>query len=340
MKRRSTLLLSLVVASVALASCKDSHENIGLFLYDETDTFVSSFSKTLIDKLEGDYNITTYDAKLSQSIQNSQIITELDNNKPEYLIVNMVDRLSSATIIQKANQTNTPVIFFNREPIYSDIEKYQQSAYYVGTDPNQEGINQGIMAAELMGDSKNINKKIDKNGDNKLQCVFIQGEPTHQDTEKRTYSCISYLLKQGYELDILAMETADWNKEKGYNVMSSLDNTYGDKIEFVFSNNDDMALGAIDYLLENNHTKDNKLPYPIVGVDGTSAGLESIKNGYLYGTTINDSHKQAEAIAMLIGVFKREISIEELKAKFTISETKSNYVYVTGTLVSQKTLKN
>ena len=339
MKHRVALLAALLVASLALASCKDNHENIGLFLYDEKDTFVSSFSKTLVEKLEGDYKLTTYDAKLSQSIQNSQIISELETNKPEYLIVNMVDRLSSASIIQKANQTNTPVIFFNREPIYSDIEKYQQSAYYVGTDPNQEGINQGIMAAELMGDSKHINKKIDKNGDNKLQCVFIQGEPSHQDTEKRTYSCISYLLKQGYELDILAMEAADWNKEKGYNVMASIDKMYGNEIEFIFSNNDDMALGAIDYILEHKPTRENRLPYPIVGVDGTEAGIESIRNGYLYGTTINDSQKQAEAIAMLIGVFKHEVSIEELKEKFTISETKSNYVYVTGTLVSQKTIR-
>ena len=328
--------MSLLLA-LSLASCESNTKKIDLFLYDQADTFVSLLSNTLNDTLGSDYKINTFDAKRSQSNQNKQIINQLETNNPDVLLVNMVDRLASVSVIQKANITNTPVIFFNREPVYSDIIRYP-NAYYVGTNPNQEGKNQGIMAETLMGDPSNINKNIDKNGDNKLQCVFIQGEPGHQDTEKRTYACINYLQQKGYELDILSMESAEWNRDNGKTVMNNIYTKYKDNIEFIFSNNDDMALGAADFILDNNlYTFNNGkivMPFPIVGVDGTTDGINAIKDGLLYGTTINDSEMQAKAISMLIKLIHKEISVDDLKKEFEYGE-KAHYIYVSGSLISQ-----
>lgn len=260
----------------------------------------------------------------------------LENEKPSVILVNIVDRLSSLALIQKANKYNTPIIFFNREPVSSSSID-NKNIYYVGTNPVQEGINQGIMAEKLMNNPKNINKLIDKNNDNKLQCVFIQGESTHQDAERRTYSCIRYLQNMGYDLDILAMENADWNRSKGEKTMENIYTTYGNKIEFVFSNNDDMALGAIDYLANNNllQASASKVltPFPIVGVDGTKNGLSYIERKLLYGTTINDTAKQVSAIELVIQLINKQTTRDAVNDKFNFYKD-SNYIYISGSAIT------
>ena len=338
MKIRHKYLSMCLLLALSVTSCGNNTKKIDLFLYDQNDTFISSLSQNISNSLDDNYKVTIHDAKKSQAIQNKQIINQLDDNNPDVLVVNAVDRLSSSSIIQKANKYQIPVIFFNREPVYNDIKPYG-NAYYVGTNPIQEGKNQALMADRLMGSSKNINKNIDKNGDNKLQCVFIQGEAGHQDTEKRTWSCIEYLQELGYELEILAMDKANWNREKGKTTMASIYEKYNDTIEFVFSNNDDMALGAADFIIENNlnDVVDGKIvmPFPIVGVDGTEEGLKAIKDGLLYGTTINDSTNQAKAIVYLIKLLTKEITAEEFNKEFNFDEKKEKYIYLSGKIVYQ-----
>ena len=57
---------------------------------------------------------------------------------------------------------------------------------------------------------------------------------------------------------------------------------YGTSIEAVISNNDDMALGAIDSL-KNAEIPKEEMPL-IVGVGATAPALDAIKNGTLQGT--------------------------------------------------------
>ena len=337
MKSKLKLLLATLLLAFSLSSCSAKAKKIDLFLYDATDIFISDLSSNIVSSLTEGYEIKIYDAKKSQVIQNKQIIDELKNDTPDVLVVNAVDRLSSSSIIQKANKYQIPVIFFNREPVYNDIKPYGNS-YYVGTNPIQEGKNQALMAHKLMKDPKSISKEIDKNGDNKLQCIFLQGESGHQDTEKRTWACIDQLQQLGYEIEILAMEKANWNRDQGYVAMSNLYPKYKN-IEFVFSNNDEMALGAIDYLMDNKylHYANGRLntPFPFVGVNGTKDGLIAIKDGLLYGTTINDSLKQADAIVSLIKLLQNEITIEEFNEKFQFDSNNEKYIYLSGKMVYQ-----
>lgn len=326
-----------LITSLFIFSCGSNKSQISIFIYDKNDTFISSLSNQIVENLSLEYKINLFDSKKSQNLQNQQIVDTLHNKKVNTLIINMVDRLSSGSIIQKASQTNTPIIFFNREPILSDI-KDSENVYYVGTNPKQEGENQAKMAINLLGDPNNLNSQIDKNHDNKLQCVFIRGEQSHQDTELRTYSCINYLIKNGYQIDILDMKYADWDKAKGKEIMKEFYLTFGNNIEFVFSNNDDMALGAIEYLLQENifnaKLKALNQPFPIVGVDGTNQGLKAIKNGYLYGTIINDAKKQALAIDQLVDLINGNINKSELSFELT----NNTHIYVSGSIVTSENI--
>ena len=68
---------------------------------------------------------------------------------------------------------------------------------------------------------------------------------------------------------------------------------YPGQIELVVSNNDDMALGAIDAIhragIGANSIK-------VVGIDGTPVGIKALEEGYLFGTVESDKEKYAQAI--------------------------------------------
>lgn len=57
--------------------------------------------------------------------------------------------------------------------------------------------------------------------------------------------------------------------------------------EVVISNNDDMALGAIDALLQAEISPE-QMPM-IVGIDGTEPALEAIRQGTMQKTVLNDA---------------------------------------------------
>ena len=79
---------------------------------------------------------------------------------------------------------------------------------------------------------------------------------------------------------------------------------YGERIELILANNDDMALGAIDALKVSELPKDE---WPIiVGIDGTDVGLGAIKNGEMAGTAYNDKEGQAEAMLKLAFVLSEK----------------------------------
>lgn len=67
---------------------------------------------------------------------------------------------------------------------------------------------------------------------------------------------------------------------------------FGENIEVVFANNDDMALGAIDACAEAGLDK-RSMPF-IVGVDATPPALEALREGTLKGTVRNDAVGLAE----------------------------------------------
>ena len=72
-------------------------------------------------------------------------------------------------------------------------------------------------------------------------------------------------------------------------------NSLGNTIECVLSNNDDMALGAIDALKAAGYFSGG-LSIPVIGVDATAAALDMVAQGALYGTVQNDAPAQAQAV--------------------------------------------
>lgn len=268
---------------------------IGMTLYKQEDVFVSSITKNIEEiakekESDGKYKITMniLDAKGNLNNQNNQVDKFIAQDY-DIICVNLVDRTAAAVIIDKAKAANKPVIFFNREPVEEDMERWNR-LYYVGAEAEQSGE---MQADIIINAYKKDKQKVDKNGDGKIQYVMLEGEQGHQDTSIRTEYCIKTITQNGIEVEKLADDTANWEGAQATTKMTKWIKTFGDKIEVVFSNNDAMALGAVRALDNLNITENRPL---IVGIDGLPDALSAVKNGLMAGTVINDSKAQANLI--------------------------------------------
>ena len=338
MKNRKTLSF-LLMEGLLLSSCSGKHRDALVFIYDENDTFIRSFDTALGTALtkEG-YSYESRYASNSQIKQNESIVESLDQNSPDMLFVNLVDRMSSGAIIDKVSTKDIPVIFFNRQPLDQDMvrgRKTNDKIFYVGTDPVFEGESQAKMTEELFGDKENLSPIYDKNHDGTIQLVMLKGEIGHQDTEKRSKAALETLTQDGYRIENLYSVYANWNRNQARQSMKEIVQKCNGEIEVVLCNNDDMALGVIDYLLSEENTipwyKVN-LPFPIFGVDGTSLGIEYVKKGLLSGTVKNEADRQADCCIKLVEEIKKN---GEITSSFPYPMENEYTIYVEGKIITE-----
>ena len=290
------LLLLLLLPACAGGQEEDDSLRIGVTLYDQDDTFISSMSQNLEQLVQEEESETGIKITLLISDSRHNQTTQMDHvdrflaRGCDVLCVNMVDRTGAAVIVDKAAAEGVPVIFFNRQPVDEDIQRWEKS-FYVGASAQESGTLEGQLVAEAWTSEP---ERWDDNGDGILQYVMLEGEPGHQDALLRTEYTIQTITDQGIEVERLARDTANWNRAQAAARIASWLEEFGDQIEVVLSNNDDMALGAIDALKETGRPlKDWPL---IVGIDATAPALEAVEAGQLYGTVFNDSRGQAQAI--------------------------------------------
>ncbi len=271
---------------------------IGVTLYDQYDTFISemmtSFTEYVSDLEEETgivINIEVMDASGSQSSQNDQVRNLIEKGC-DVICVNLVDRTEPTTITDLAEKNDIPIVFFNRELVEEDLERWDQ-LYYVGADAFESGIMEGEIAADAFLNDANA----DKNGDGICQYVVLEGEAGHQDSIVRTEYSINTIMEQGVQAEKLGYAIANWNRAQTQTKITSMLTQYGDAIELVLANNDDMALGAIDALKAENIERE-KWPI-IVGIDGTDVGLEAVQKGEMVGTVYNDKEGQAYQMLLL-----------------------------------------
>lgn len=283
-----------------LTDKKDSKKTsvkIGISIYNQYDTFISSLMDYLIEHakiLEQEKGITiTLDianAGGSQMAQNYQVENFI-NQGCNILCINLVDRTDASTAIDMAMNADIPVIFFNRELVEKDLERWDK-LFYVGAVAYESGIMQGQILVDACSTDF---ERIDKNEDGILQYVILEGEPGHQDALIRTEYVIKTITEAEIKVEKLGDEIANWNRAQGETRMSQWLKSLKKEIEVVIANNDDMALGAIDAIKKDNMTD----PPIVVGIDGTDVGLEAVRNKDMIGTVLNDAKGQAEGIIEL-----------------------------------------
>lgn len=268
---------------------------IGVLLYRGDDTFISTLKASLEEyakeyEMEHGIKVTMdiVDAKGSQNTQNNQV-ERLISLGCDVLCVNMVDRSMASGVIDKAMDANTPVVFFNREPVEEDMNRWEK-LYYVGVDAKETAILQGQILVDAYREDPQI---LDRNGDGMVSYVLLEGETSHQDSLIRTEWSIQTLKDGGVPLEKLTGGIANWERSQASALMEQWIKEYPGQIELAVCNNDDMALGAIDAIERNQIDRDE---IRLVGIDGTPVGLEAVEEGKLFGTVVCDKERYAKEI--------------------------------------------
>lgn len=276
---------------------------VGVVLYTQHDPYINALTDCLkrdFQSMESDelkIIMTVRDGDDDQSTQND-VVEEMIDAGCDVLCVDLVDRTAPSKIIDMAKNEDIPIIFFNREPVREDLMQWDKM-YYVGGDAEQSGVIQGQIAADIIS----ANKQVDRNQDGKIQYVLLEGEAGHQDAIIRTDCSVRTLIEQGIELEKLSYQFADWNRAQAENKMMQLINQYGDEIELVLANNDEMALGVVAAYDKLNYSAKNR---PLIfGIDGLDETLAAIQEGTVHGTVYNDKEGQALQTARLaVDLFK------------------------------------
>ena len=300
---------------------------VGVTYYNQTDTFlgelIDCFKNSLEEHNTGELEVTAMvrEAAGSEKTQNEQV-RELIDAGCNVLCVNLVDRADPSEIIDMARESDIPLIFFNREPVEEDMLQWEQT-YYVGAPARQSGQMQGELAADVIRAGG-----VDRNGDGRIQYVILEGEADHQDAIIRTESVVNTLQEKGIELEKLDYQIANWNRAQAQNRMRQIIGQFHDEIELVLSNNDDMAMGAVDAYDAMNYTEENRPVF--FGVDGTAVGLQAVKDGDLAGTVYNDKEEQADVMAQL------SVALATGEGLDAIAFENERYVYVPYLKVDQE----
>ena len=330
----AALAVVLAVAQVSVGRRSPTPTvRVGVALYDQTDTFLSTLTQHLEEMFREEeqqrgikINLSLADGRGSQSVQNEQVDRFLDLGY-DVICVNLVDRTAAAVIVDKAQEAGVPVIFFNREPVEEDLFRWD-GVYYVGSPGEEAGRLQGMLVLSAWRANADA---LDRNGDGVVQYVMLEGEPGHQDALLRTEYSVKTLMTAGVTTEKLDNYNADWQRGLATVRMQQWLEEFGERIELVLANNDDMALGAIDACLEAGMTQE-EMPF-IVGVDATPPALEALAEGTLQGTVRNDAAGQAQGILDLTcALLDGEDPVK------TVGLEDGHYLWLTYTTVTRENL--
>ena len=169
-----------------------------------------------------------------------------------------------------AMDAGIPLVYVNRKP-----SNLPEGVVYAGSD----SIDAGRFQAEWLAKALN----------GKGNCVIMNGNLTQEAAQKRTEGVKEVFAKYP-DIKITKEDTGNWSRAEGLALMENWLST-GDEIDCVASNNDEMAIGAIQAI-----EAAGKLGKILVGgVDASPDALDEMAKGRLNMTVFQNAKGQGEA---------------------------------------------
>lgn len=215
-------------------------------------------------------------------------VDQLINQQVDAIIIVPVQADSLGPQMTAAKEAGIPVIAVNTA--LSDTSGLTSS---VLPDDVAAGAQEMEMMAEALGGKGNI--------------VVLQG-PLGSSPELDRTKGIEQTLAKYPDIKILAKDTANWKRDEAVNKVKNWISSFGDQIDGIVAENDDMGLGAVQALAEAG------MSVPVVGIDGIEDGLNAVKNGQFIGSSLQ--HGRVELAAGL-AVAQRVALGESIEKKYT-----------------------
>ena len=301
---RSVILLVLALSMLlALTACSTSQKSdkvkIGVTLMDFSTEFGIGLKDYMTAKADamGDVELTVVDAGGDAAKQLQQVETFI-SQKVDAIIMQPQEQEACSPAIDKAKAAGIPIINCNSLTI-------TEPDAYVGSNDSESAEIAMTYIAEQLGGKGNV--------------LMMHGHPGQTAEVKRTEGAMD-ILAQNPDMTLLDEQTADWDRAEAMTLMENWIQAYGDQINAVFCQNDEMALGALNALVQADK-KDNVL---VVGVDAIDDALQSVKNGKMDATVYQDCKGQAEgAIEAAYKLAKGESVEKEILIPFILVTTEN-----------------
>ena len=302
-KLLSVLMAAVMVAGVGgvgAAQVKADDEKIlGAGIYSASDNFNSYIGKAITNACDGIFKTNIEDGQNDQSTQNNQVDTMLAKGA-SVVAVSVCDVTAAPTLIQKCKDAgNVPIIFFNKEITDYDVINSYENAYQVTSTGGDYGAS---IQAQMVIDYWKGHPEMDKNGDGKLQLVYLMGDPGHTASQPRCDYLKSTIEDAGIEIDLLAEDTGMWVTATAKEKMDAWVSKYGDEIECCVAGNDAMALGALSAVEAagfNTDGEESSKYIPIYGIDALPEILSKIVCGEITGSVLQDAKTQGQTIVKM-----------------------------------------
>jgi inositol transport system substrate-binding protein len=275
----------LVVAICALGGCsgpsKPAGPVIGVSLLNLSNEFIVMLNKSMEEKArEVGVRLIVNDAQRSAEKQVQQVESFVAQ-KVDAVILNPCEVEASSPAVDRAAAAGVPVVNVNSET------RTAPTAFVGSRDEDSARIAMEYIAQRLAG---------------KGNVVMMQGFIGQAAQIKREQGAREVLAKNP-GMHLLANQTAEWDRAKGMSLMENWIQSYGDKINAVFAQNDEMAMGAL-LAIEQSGRKGKIV---VVGVDAIADALRAVKDGRLDATVFQDAKGQgAAAVATAVKIMRHE----------------------------------
>lgn len=268
MKRILVVLLALVMVLTMGAFAEDNSQYvIGFSSKDNSDTFVANITDAATAKAEElGVKLLMYDARGDVNQQISDVETMIAQGVDAIIVIPQSVE-GSAPVVAMCNEAGIPIIIDN-----GDIADKNYTAFVGCTDQQS-----GEILGQWFMDNLEEGSKI---------CI-IEG-PMGQSGQVGRYAGLQAVGVMD-KFEILACQTANWKRDEAMALAEDWIVTYGDELDAIICENDDMALGALAACEAAG--RDDIL---IGGVDAIADAVQAVKEGRMEISVLQDAAGQGE----------------------------------------------
>ncbi|MDR1949107.1 MAG: substrate-binding domain-containing protein [Spirochaetaceae bacterium] len=266
---------------------------IALLMRNMDEQFLKDYSES-VRKLaaEKGVDLNVQDARSDGATQLTQLQTLLNQGYKYFVIIPCVSELSEQ-MNQLIAERGGAAAYSNIQPTVAAL-KVGKNFFYASSPEFVAGRYQGQLIADYF--DKNPAKAPGK----ALNMLLILGQLGHPAQINREAGLLAELKTRGYTVNIVARDTANWTPDQSQQKMDAWIGAYRGRFNVVAAQNDGMALGAVESLIQNGFTKADAgdgtiLTVPVLGIDATGEALNSMKENKLYATVLQDAVGQSSA---------------------------------------------
>ena len=284
------LLASLLAVGLMQVGCgrstPDDRKVIGVSMLSLQSEFVVNVKDAMEDAAaEQGVRLIVNDAQ-REAVRQVQQIESFISQGVDAIILNPCEMEASSPAVRKAREAGIPIINVNSETTVAPDG-------FVGSRDEESAEIALEHIAELIGGKGNI--------------VVMHGYMGQAAQLKRA-AATKTLLSKYPEITILAEQTAEWDRAKAMSLMENWIQSYGNQIDAVFAQNDEMGMVALQ-ALEQAKLKDRVV---VVSIDAIGDALQAVKNGRLDATVYQNAKAQGkQAVQMALNFIEDPNTVEE-----------------------------